>query len=132
VELDDVGQQQVAHAPSGYGARADRLAARRVELVHADEQQVGEVSRQGHLAVVGGADQLLGEECIALRSRDDRADLALWERWLAKPEDELADVWIAEPAELQTLDVRQPHPLGGRRAQGMAAMEVVTAIADGE
>ena len=86
--------------PARDGRGADDQAGVLVEPVQPDEQQVGQPLRQGVGAELGGLDQLLGEERVALGARHDAAQRAVGQRRRVQHLHQVADVVVGQPAEV--------------------------------
>ena len=123
------GEQRVADPPAGAGGGADDGTPVVVQPVEPDQQQVGEVVGQpGAVRALGGADQLLGEERVALGAADDRVQVALGQRAGQQRPHQPAYVGIGQRVQLDAVHPGDPQPLGRRRAQGVSAVEVVGAV----
>ena len=112
---------------AGDGRGPNHLAPGVVELVEPAEEQVGQPAGQGTGTRLRCSDQLLGEEGVALRALHDAADRMVGEGPRLQGTDEVTDVDVGQPTELETAHAGQPGPLDGRGAKGVAAVQVVGA-----
>ena len=118
----------MGHPAARDGGGADHQPGGVVELVEAHEQQVGQGLGQRVRPPLGGRDQLLGEERVALGALDDAA--AARAR-AAAPGAACAPARARRRrrgAELEPGHAGQPAPLGGGGAQRVAAVQVVAAV----
>ena len=126
---DDGGEQRVAHPTARAGGGPHDGACVVLEAVEPHQQQVGEVVGQaGAVRALAGADELLGEERVALGTADDRVQVALGQRAGQERSDEAAHVPVRQRVDLDAVHARDPDPLGGGRAQRVTAVEVVGAV----
>ena len=101
------GQQLVGDPAPGHRGGADHAAGRLVEPVQPDQEQVGEVDREGRGA--GEAlhpAELLDEERVAVGPGDDRADLLVGERVGVQGVDQGPDRRLGQRADLEAVEGR--------------------------
>jgi hypothetical protein len=132
---DAASTRATAHGRPATGHRrgADDAAGRLVEAVQPDQEQVGEVDREGRGA--GEAlhpAELLDEERVAVGPRDDRPDLLVGERVGVQGVDQRPDRRLRQGTDLEAVEGRQPGPLGQGRPQGVPAVDVVAAVGHDE
>ncbi len=125
---DGVAQQLVLDAPPGDRGRPQHLLGRVGQLLEADEENVGEPARHAARLRVGGREQLLRVERVALGALDDPADGRVGQRSLAQGTHQPGHLGVGHRPQLQPLHGGQSHQLREERAQRMAAMEVVRAV----
>ncbi len=123
-------QQRVADVASGGRGQAQEALRRRVEPVDALQQQVAQAARK-LAGPVGGREELLGEERVALGAGDDRVRQGGRHRGVGAGREQRRQVVALERAELeQGRRARAPdavgeptHPLGRGRVVGAIGRE---------
>ena len=129
VLADHGGEQPVAHPAARAGGGPDDLPGTLVQPVEPDQQQVGEVLGDAALtAVRGGADQLLGEERVALGAMHDRVHLPLRQRPGQQRTHQAGHVEVGEGVELEPLHRGHPRPLREVAAERVTPVQVVGAV----
>ena len=111
------GQQLVGDPAPGHRRGAHHAAGRLVEPVQPDQEQVGEVDREGRGAGEAlHATELLDEERVAVGPGDDRPDLLVGERVGVQRVDQGPDRRLGQRADLEAVEGREPGPLREGRA----------------
>jgi hypothetical protein len=130
-QLADRGQQLVLHLAAGRGHDPQGRLGLVGEVLDAAQEHVLEARGQaagGGVALVGGGQQLLGEERVALRAAPDLlGELVVG----SGPEDagqQVGDVVAVEAGHLEPLGPAAAVQLGQERPQGMAAVQLVGAV----
>jgi hypothetical protein len=130
-QLADRGQQPVPDPAAGRGHQPQRRLRVLGQDLDAAQQDVLEARGQAAPVVgsrVGGGEQLLGEERVALRAAVDLADEPVVR---SRPDDagqQVGDLGTVEAAHLEPLRPAAAVQLGQERAQGMAAVQLVGAV----
>jgi hypothetical protein len=120
------GQLVVAHPATGHRGDPQHPLGGRRQSLHPGHQHLGQAVRH---AVGGGRDQLLGEERVALAAPRRAADHRLGQRAGGQQPDQLDGLGRAERRHLDALHGGQPDQFGQHRAQRVAAVHVVGAVA---
>jgi hypothetical protein len=105
----------------------DHPAALVVEPVEPDQEQVGEVVGEPALAELGGH-QLLGEERVALGAADDADQVGGREVAAVERAHEPAYVGVGQRRQRDPDHSGNAHPLGHRRPERVATVQVVAAV----
>ena len=128
LEPDHGAQGGVRHASAGHGRGPDHGDREVLEVLQADQEQLGEVLGNAAGVGAGGPDQLLDEERVALGAADDVADLHLRQRVGVELLHEAAYVGTAQRVDLDPLDAVHPRPDGDLTTERVATVEVVRAV----
>jgi hypothetical protein len=131
----DGGEQRMAHAAPRAERGPDHQPAPLVEVLEPDQEEVGEVLGQSAVprAELGGPDELLGEERVALGPRHDRRHVPLAHPTPVRVQPvqrvhQPAHLGVGQRGELHAVDAGQPRPLTDRLAQRVPAVQVVGAV----
>ena len=123
-------QQLVADPAAGHRGHLEDLLGQVGEALDAAEEHVGQGVGQGDVGPDGaGRDQLLGEERVALGTGQDPVDHGRRDRLAGDGLEVLGQLGPAEGGELDPLQVGEADQLGQQRPQGMAAVQLVGAVA---
>ena len=128
LEVDDGAERGVGDPTAGHRGGADHGDRGVVEVLQAQEEELGEVLGDTAGAGARGTDQLLDEERVALGAADDVADACLGQGVGVQLLHETAYVGPAERLDLDALDAAHPRPDGDLAAERVAAVQVVGAV----
>lgn len=127
-QSDGVAQQLVLDAPPGDGGGTQHLLGGVGQLLEADQENVGEPAGYPARLRVGGGEQLLRIEGVALGPLDDPPHGRVRQRLLAQGTHQPGHLGVGHRPQLQPFHGGQPHQLRQQRAQRMTSMEVVRAV----
>ena len=126
---EDRGEQRVVGAAADDGQRSQRLLGDRRQRVDAHEQRVAQAV--GQLVAGAGAmgrEQLLGEERVALRAREDLVGERRAGRRVEDPGELAHQLRARQPSELDALHAPVARDLRELGLQRVAAMQFVRAV----
>jgi hypothetical protein len=127
-QVGDGGEQPMPGPPAGRRGHAQHRACILRQRLHAQAQDVAQGGRQRARRAVGGGQQLLDEERVALAARVQARDELRFGGAAEDPRHLRRELRRRERLELDALNQLAALLFGQERAQRMAAMELVAAI----